>query len=142
MGSDGKKKWTKEPNLLRAITRVFGVPYLMQGLLLLFGAAVLHIMEPILQGWIVSYFNPDENIMTRNQCLLYAGWLMIVNLGIIFIIHHTNLRLQRIGMRVRVACCSMIYRKVRSMILDCCNKSQITFIANNKIPFNSCLEVL
>lgn len=44
-------------------------------------------------------------------------WLayMIVLLGIIGFLfgHHYNLRLQLIGARMRIACCSLIYRKVR-----------------------------
>lgn len=118
----GEKKPKIRPNLTAAIKRVFWVEYLLQGLLVLFQSAVLRIIQPILQGWVVDYFNPVEhNPMTRSQVLIYTGYLIIVTLGIVFITHHTGLRTRQIGMRVRVACCSLIYRKVKKFGISMAN---------------------
>ncbi|XP_043284009.1 probable multidrug resistance-associated protein lethal(2)03659 isoform X2 [Venturia canescens] len=66
------------------------------------------------EGLVVRYFSGDETseVPTRTEVLCYAGGLVLASLGVTFIMHHTNLCAQQIGMRVRVACCSLIYRKL------------------------------
>lgn len=86
---------------------------MIQGLLLFVKSTTLQLLLPELQSLIVSYFNPGRALMTRSQVLIYTGLLVVVTFLIILITHHTTLRMRRIGMCVRVACCSMIYRKVR-----------------------------
>ncbi|XP_046746883.1 ATP-binding cassette subfamily C member 4-like isoform X1 [Diprion similis] len=112
VGKDGKKVPSKKPSLGAAIARMFWARYMIQGLLMLVQSAVLRSCTPVLQGWVVSYFNPGVNPVSRNDALLYAGLLILTNLAVIFTIHHSGLRNRQIGMCVRVACCSVIYRKV------------------------------
>lgn len=76
---------------------------------------VLRTLQPIIQSAIISYFNRDENRMTQNQVLGYASSLVIVTLFMIFLCHHSFFRRAEIGMCVRVACCSLIYRKVSGL---------------------------
>lgn len=109
---NNNEKSTRQPSLIWAITRIFWAPYMLQGLLLLVQATVLHVCQPVLQKWIIGYFNPEENLTTRDQVLLYAGFLVLVTVGVVFVTHHTTLRTQQIGMRIRIACCSLLYRKV------------------------------
>lgn len=109
---DRKKTRTDKPSLARALLRVFWVPYMLQGLLLFIQSVTFHIMQPILQGWIISFFNSSSDGKSKNEALLYAGILIIATLGVVFINQHYYLRCQEIGMRARIACCSLIYRKV------------------------------
>lgn len=111
----GKKAKVRRPSLIWAITRMFWVPYMLQGLLLFIQSVALRVMQPILLGWITSYFNPDQKELTKNQVLLDAGFLAIVNFSLVFITHHTYLCNRRIGMCIRVAICSLIYRKVNRL---------------------------
>ncbi|XP_046426197.1 ATP-binding cassette sub-family C member 4-like isoform X1 [Neodiprion fabricii] len=110
---NGEKKAKKRASLTRAIIRAFWFPYMLQGLLLLVQSTALHVSQPMLQEWIIGYFNHGEkNLVTQTEVLVYAGCLVIVTLLVVFITHHTTLRTQQIGMRVRVACCSILYRKI------------------------------
>ncbi|PNF15053.1 Multidrug resistance-associated protein 9 [Cryptotermes secundus] len=43
---------------------------------------------------------------------MYAGALICTALFSIFLAHHSFLACQKIGMRIRIACCSVIYRKI------------------------------
>lgn len=110
----GKKiESSLKPSLNRAIIKTFWLSYIHVGLLLLFQGVVLRTMQPILQGWVLNYFDDkNEHATTKNDALYYATGLLIDTLGIAFVMHHTNLDGQQIGMRVRVACCALIYRKV------------------------------
>lgn len=109
---DGKKTKTKSPSLTWAIVRVFWFPYTIQGVVLVVQATVVRITPPILQKWIISYFDPSQTLITRDQALLYTSLLTVTTLCMVFMIRHFTLNSQRIGMRVRVACCSLVYRKV------------------------------
>ncbi|XP_046622340.1 ATP-binding cassette subfamily C member 4-like [Neodiprion virginianus] len=130
LGKDGKKKARKQPSLTWAIVRVFWVRYMIQGLLLFVQLMVLKILQPILQGWIIDYFNPGQDTITRNDVFLYAGYLILVTLGIVFITHHTNLQVQKVGMCIRVACCSLIYRKVLRLNQAALNNTAAGQVAN------------
>lgn len=112
LGKDGAKTAPRKPSLAYALIRIFWARYMLQGILLLIMSTALRIMQPVLQGWILGYFGSHRNLTTRDKALLHAGILILINFVIIFIIHHTNMQTKRIGMRVRVACCSLIYRKV------------------------------
>ncbi|XP_057334272.1 ATP-binding cassette sub-family C member 4-like [Microplitis mediator] len=49
--------------------------------------------------------------MTQKEVLSWAAALITVTLSSIFIMQHTHFFGQILGMRIRVACCSLIYRK-------------------------------
>lgn len=113
---NNKKRSTEnsiDPSLTKVIFRTFGLEYLYIGILLLFQSVVLRTMQPILQSRIISYFdNSNESGKTKTEVFLCTFGLILCTLGITFIMHHMNLASQQIGMRIRVACCSLIYRKV------------------------------
>lgn len=112
---DKNEKSKKQPSLFLALTRVFWAPYLLQGVILFVQLMGLRIIQPILQGWVISYFNPGQNSMTQDQALIYAGCLILVTLGVIFTNHHYSQRTQQLGMCIRVSCCALIYRKVNEL---------------------------
>lgn len=60
----------------------------------------------------INYYNvPLEKTHKGVGWLLAAAVVIIAFLNVLFL-HHCTLGCQRIGMRVRVACCSLVYRKV------------------------------
>ncbi|XP_046598085.1 ATP-binding cassette sub-family C member 4-like isoform X1 [Neodiprion lecontei] len=100
------------PSLMWTLIRILWAPYLVQGLLLFAQLMVLRVLQPILQGWLIDYFNQAEDQITQNDALLYSVYLVVVTLSVVFVTHHTDFRNRQTGMRARVACCSLIYRKV------------------------------
>lgn len=114
LNEDGEKVKSKPPSLTRAIFRAFWFQYMKVGVLILIQALVLRTLQPIFQGLVIKYFNGDDTkeVPTRDEVLCYAAGLILTTLGITFIMHHSNLGAQQIGMRIRIACCSLVYRKV------------------------------
>ncbi|CAD6203315.1 GSCOCT00009756001.2-RA-CDS [Cotesia congregata] len=101
-----------KPSLLRAIIKTFWVKFAVMGMFQLIEQLVLFNLQPIIQSIIISYFQAkNENPMTQNEALSWAVALIIVKLGITLIVHHMNFFGQILGMRLRLACCSLIYRK-------------------------------
>ncbi|XP_046428414.1 ATP-binding cassette sub-family C member 4-like [Neodiprion fabricii] len=127
---DPNKAVKCRPSLFWAIARVFWVPYMLQGLLFFIQLMGLRIIQPTLQGWVIRYFDHSEDSITKDQVLIYAACLILVTLGVVFITHHTTLATQQIGMRVRVACCSMIYRKVLRLDLAAVSNTAAGQVAN------------
>lgn len=114
LAADGEKKAKKTPSLLRAIMRVVWIPCAVDGILCFVQLIILNTLQPIFQRLVTNYFSV-KNEISRNEALIYAGGLVLVTLGIVFLMHHFVLRSQQVGMRIRVACCSLIYRKVNKL---------------------------
>ncbi|CAK9798977.1 ATP-binding cassette sub-family C member 4 [Anthophora quadrimaculata] len=102
------------PRLGRAIIRTFWKEYLSIGLLLSIQYTVLLIIIPIITSSIISYFRIEDGTktVTKTDALLHAGYLIISITIAVFIMHHSGLLSQQMGMKIRVACCSLIYRKI------------------------------
>ena len=104
------------PRLDRALIRVFWKEYLFAGILLAVEYAGLLVFSALILSWIVSYFKIDDEAAgttTKNDVLSYVCYLVLCLIFSVFFMHHSDLWSQEIGMRIRVACCSLIYRKVR-----------------------------
>lgn len=68
-------------------------------------------MHPLVLAEFINYFDPEKTYM-EGEGWLFAVAIVLIAFFNILIMHHTALGCQRIGMRCRVACCSLLYRKV------------------------------
>lgn len=111
-------KGNDSPRLERALIRAFWKEYICIGLLMSLQFTILIVLSPIIVSWIITYFRISDDIkpITKNEVLAYVGYLIICLLFSVFILHHSTLLSRKIGMKMRVACCSLIYRKVRIKI--------------------------
>ncbi|XP_052786000.1 ATP-binding cassette sub-family C member 4-like [Mya arenaria] len=119
LGDQLEKEWAKEvakeqagggkPNLLYALIRMFGLEYILFGLVLMC-EETSRLVQPLLLGGLIRYFTPGPEV-TKTESLLYAGGVSLCTL-ILAITHHPYFfGVQRIGMKIRIACSSLLYRK-------------------------------
>uniref|UniRef100_A0A5G2RCQ7 Multidrug resistance-associated protein 4 n=1 Tax=Sus scrofa TaxID=9823 RepID=A0A5G2RCQ7_PIG len=97
------EKDAQEPSLTKAIIKCYWKPYL-EG---------TRIVQPVLLGKIISYleyYDPSDSAAFR-EALAYAAGLSACVLTWAFLHHLYFYHIQRVGMRLRVAVCHMIYRK-------------------------------
>ena len=76
------------------------------------------IVQPVLLGKIISYleyYDPSDSAAFR-EALAYAAGLSVCVLTWGFLHHLYFYHIQRVGMRLRVAVCHMIYRKVSVIV--------------------------
>ncbi|XP_057321987.1 ATP-binding cassette sub-family C member 4-like isoform X1 [Microplitis mediator] len=135
---NGCKMKLSKPNFINAILRTFWLENLYIGLLLLFQIVILRSIQPIFQARIIRFFNSRnlQHSTTQNEALSYAGALITTTLGIIFIVHHMNGKSQQLGMKIRVSCCSLIYRKslrLSKLSLDSTADGQIINLLSNDV---------
>lgn len=77
----------------------------------LFLQEVTKVVQPLLLGKLIRYFTSEPSI-SETEAYLYAMG-MSLSVIILAIFHHPYFfTVQRIGMQIRVACCSLLYRKV------------------------------
>ncbi|XP_063236010.1 ATP-binding cassette sub-family C member 4-like isoform X2 [Bacillus rossius redtenbacheri] len=113
----------KKPSLLKAIARAFGPQFVFSGVLNLIFCVVTKVAQPLLLQKVVEFFVVGSS-MARRDALLYGGGMVAAGVVAQLLEHHANMSASFVGMRVRVACCSLMYRKV--MKLDKSSSQQTT----------------
>lgn len=75
---------------------------------------VIKVIQPVVLGKMIRYFedyDPD-NKTALNETFGYAAALSICTIGLALLHHLYFYHVQRTGMKIRVAMCHMIYKKV------------------------------
>jgi ATP-binding cassette, subfamily C (CFTR/MRP), member 4 len=74
--------------------------------------AFFRIIQPQCLGGLISYFSPISNDVSLKQAYLYALGIILCTLVPVLVFHPFILYFFQIGMKIRVACCAMLYKKV------------------------------
>lgn len=67
--------------------------------------------QPLLIGGLLEYFNPDTS-ENKSYAYMYAFALVLNMLVTLVMYHIIQLEILHCGMKIRIACCSAIYKKV------------------------------
>ncbi|XP_045502974.1 ATP-binding cassette sub-family C member 4-like isoform X2 [Colias croceus] len=124
LGDRLEKKWLEEialaskqgrkPSLLRAMTKTFWLSYAPSGVMFLIQALILKPFQPVALSMMLTYWEPGST-MTYQEAIYCALAVIFMSLMIAFLNHHGTYSTQQFGMKVRIAACSLIYRKVMRM---------------------------
>lgn len=110
-GEKKNDKKSSKPSLLKAIAKLFWKEFLLLGILCLMNDVIIRIVQPQLLRQFLLHFksNPDIN---HFDAILFASGMVILNgLGVL-IINQLFMTGYHNGMKMRIAVCSLIYRKV------------------------------
>ncbi|KAG5894561.1 hypothetical protein JTB14_021543 [Gonioctena quinquepunctata] len=115
LGDKLESAWSKEvkgknPSLLRAIFNVFKGELAITGFFQLFAESV-KIFQPILISKLVSFFQPNSPDADSGEVYTYAALIVFTCVIQVICIHNFVLWLMASGMKMRIAACSLIYRK-------------------------------
>lgn len=58
------------------------------------------------------YWSPNQSPIEKDEALVFAGGLIMISFMIIFTLHPYQMGVVHVGMKMRIACCSLLYRKV------------------------------
>ncbi|KAF7996692.1 hypothetical protein HCN44_002338 [Aphidius gifuensis] len=108
-----KKKNSKSaPSLSRVLIKVFGPKILLYGIVAAIMELGFRVFQPLAVGRLLKYYSKTDNVnMTKEEAYLYAGAVILASALSVFMMHPYVMALNHIGMKMRVACCSLIYRK-------------------------------
>lgn len=81
---------------------------------LIFSQEVIKVIQPVLLGKMIEYFETYDptNTSAVYEAYSYAAGISLSTLGLTVLHHLYFYNVQRAGMKIRVAMCHMIYRKV------------------------------
>ncbi|KAB0798602.1 hypothetical protein PPYR_09595 [Photinus pyralis] len=135
LGDNLEKAWSEEQvkhkkyALHLALFRVFGVSFVVLGICKLVQVLIPVIVMPKAIGILVSYFNKNSDI-DDNQAYLYSA-LLILSLAVdALFCHSTMMGMMHLCMKLRVACCSLIYRKALRLSQSSLGQTTIGQIVN------------
>ncbi|XP_057563357.1 ATP-binding cassette sub-family C member 4-like isoform X2 [Hippopotamus amphibius kiboko] len=131
------EKDAREPSLTKAIIKCYWKSYLVLGIFTFLEEST-KVVQPIFLGKIVSYV---ENYDPTDSATLYEAYGYAAGLSacvlIWAILHHLYFyHIQRVGMRLRVAVCHMIYRKalhLSSVAMGKTTTGQIVNLLSNDV---------
>ncbi|XP_062563901.1 probable multidrug resistance-associated protein lethal(2)03659 [Armigeres subalbatus] len=108
--------WKRElkrdkPSFLAVIRVIYGWTILSKGFLYTSVDSFSRIFQPLCLGGLVSYFAPGQTTISKEEAYGYAGGIVLCSLLPVMIFHHYILYIFQIGMKIRVACCSLMYKK-------------------------------
>lgn len=103
---NGKKK----PSLIKAIAKTFWREYAVLGFIQFFNDILVRLTQPLFLGWLLDYFSP-KSVTTRDAAFCHAGALIALSAISAITINQFVLESFANGMKVRVATCSLMYRK-------------------------------
>lgn len=121
------KQSKKQPKLINAIYKTFAKSYSVYGIILFLQAVVLRLTQPLVLAEYINYFDRVSKYSYAEGWAWAMGVILMALLNV-FIMHQAGLGTQRVGMRCRVACCSLIYRKVLKL-----NKSSLEQTAAGQV---------
>ncbi|XP_061402316.1 probable multidrug resistance-associated protein lethal(2)03659 [Musca vetustissima] len=126
----------KEPSLVKATIKVFGLHYMLLGVLMFLFEIFLRCSQPLFLGALVSYYaDPDTDKSDQTQPFLYALGVILASIGSVVFMHPTMLGIVHSGMKVRVAICSMIYRKAlrlsKTAMVNTTSGQMVNLISND-----------
>ncbi|CAB3237240.1 unnamed protein product [Arctia plantaginis] len=107
---DRATKENREPSLGKAMTRAYWLAY-MPGALYVIVITAMRTSQPILFAQLLSFWSVDSP-MSRLDAGLYAFAMLGINFFSMLLQHHNSIFVSRFSLKVKVACSSLLYRKL------------------------------
>ncbi|XP_057378654.1 ATP-binding cassette sub-family C member 4-like [Daphnia carinata] len=108
---DANKKKKTKPSLTKALVRTFGPKFLLVGFLAFLEECILKIGQPLCLGQLVHYFGSENTTISTTQAYLYATGVVLASALCTMTQHTYFFSCQHTGMQIRVAACSLVYKK-------------------------------
>ncbi|XP_030747810.1 probable multidrug resistance-associated protein lethal(2)03659 [Sitophilus oryzae] len=135
-----------EPLLLRAIWRMFRMEILTYGGVLFVQEFVLGMVQPLALGKLMNYYSPNQTTVSIQQAYMYAGVLIVSSFLSVVVSHSYMLACHHLGMKMRIACCSLIYRKTlklsKTALTETTIGQMINLLSNDVARFDHCMRYL
>ncbi|XP_055398814.1 ATP-binding cassette sub-family C member 4-like isoform X2 [Bubalus kerabau] len=125
------EKDAREPSLMKAILKCHWKSYLVWGIFILLEEST-RVVQPIFLGKMIDYVESSNHTdsATLHEAFGYAAGLSTSVLVWAALHHLYFYHIQRVGMRLRVALCHMIYRKVLRLSSSAMGKTTTGQIVN------------
>nr|CAI5829475.1 unnamed protein product [Callosobruchus analis] len=146
LGKQLEEAWQEQcnasdkPSLYKAIWRVFGKQILACGIMTLFIEFVFKLITPMCLLKLIEYYEPHQMSMTEYDAFLYSIGIIAATFLNVVSSHHYMLGNLQLGMKIRVACSSLVYRKALKLSKGDAEVGKLVkFLSNDVTTFDSAL---
>lgn len=101
----------EKPSFFRVIFSIYGWTVICNGFFYITVELFGRIAQPLCLGGLVSYFAPGQDTIGKTEAYYYAAGIVLCSFVPVAVFHHFILYIFQIGMAIRVACCSLLYKK-------------------------------
>ncbi|XP_028139569.2 ATP-binding cassette sub-family C member 4-like isoform X1 [Diabrotica virgifera virgifera] len=108
---ENKAKKERNPSIYRLMWARFGKRYILIGCIHLCWKIFNSIVDPWALSKLVSFFKPGQTAITKNEAYYYAALVLILHLVYTIYIHNYVIWVQQLGVEVKTAFSSLLYRK-------------------------------
>ncbi|GFS16349.1 multidrug resistance-associated protein 4-like [Elysia marginata] len=129
-----RQKHGKQASFSRALFRAFIAQYMFFGIVCLYEEMV-RVTSPVLLAAFLDYFSADSNT-TRTEAWLYATGVILCSISSMMTHHIIYFGTTRMGMRLRISSCSIIFNKslrLSNKALNECSIGQIVNMMSNDV---------
>ncbi|XP_028129811.2 probable multidrug resistance-associated protein lethal(2)03659 [Diabrotica virgifera virgifera] len=99
------------PCLIRPIWKLFKKDILIHACCTFVLEFCIKLSQPLLLKKLIEYYEPNQTSVTLTEAYIYSLFIVLCSLFYVIFCHSFHLSLQHLGMKIRIACCSLIYRK-------------------------------
>ncbi|KAG8034821.1 hypothetical protein G9C98_007897 [Cotesia typhae] len=131
---DAAREEKRSPKLYTALKNTYLLSYSLFGFFVALGTA-FRILQPYVMGLLIWHFDPRSDSST-SEAYTYASIVILLSFVLGLLEHHMNSKQTEFGMRVRVACSSLVYRKMLKLSTPAANKiagGQIMNLLSNDV---------
>ncbi|XP_033225031.1 probable multidrug resistance-associated protein lethal(2)03659 isoform X2 [Belonocnema kinseyi] len=100
----------RKPSLIRVLAKSFGRKFIVIGLWQIFDALFIRILQVLIFAKVLSYFN-NKNEMSKSEAFYWASGFAFCEILTNIITHHRQYAMAHLGMKFRIACSAIVYRK-------------------------------
>ncbi|CAG9814463.1 unnamed protein product [Phaedon cochleariae] len=121
------KTTNKTPSFFKALVATFWLEFSFLGILIGASNVGINMVQPFMLGGLLDHFKPETQT-TKQEAFYYAGAIVLLNISSVLIMNQYMLGCYHVGMKIRAACCALIYRKSLKL-----SKTSLGGIASGKI---------
>ncbi|KAF5286380.1 hypothetical protein FQR65_LT12631 [Abscondita terminalis] len=133
----------RSPSLMKVLMKAFGFEFMLWGCLLACLECVVKPTQSLALGWLISHYNlTNKESTSKMHAYLYAAAIIfLTTLNVIFT-HPYMVNATLLGLKMKIACCSLLYRKslrLSNSAFETTNAGQIlNMISTDVIGFTRC----
>ncbi|XP_073944220.1 probable multidrug resistance-associated protein lethal(2)03659 [Choristoneura fumiferana] len=137
---DDADRTGSKPSLTKAIVRTFWLQYMLCGLFVGILFIIIWPLIPYTLALFINYFSGEINPETYRNAHIYCLLMNICSITTALMLNHLQLGQGVVGMRVRIACCSLLYRKILKLDRNGMSKTEpgqvINLMSNDVMRFD------
>ncbi|XP_063925011.1 ATP-binding cassette sub-family C member 4-like isoform X1 [Zophobas morio] len=141
-----EEQFSKNPSLTTALWKLVRVKFMLYGFVLFVFKLTSFTVQPLCLRKILDYHTSNQTDVSLREAYTYAGISATTILLFMIVIHWTILQLTLLGLKVRIACSSLIFRRALKLKQSSLGKVPIghviNLLSNDVNRFETCLPFL